>query len=56
MSLQKMWAFFRPLFGFLFFPFPWYIVRLLLINFKMVNDDRKEELRPKKMPHATTLY
>ena len=45
----------QPPFGFIF-PFSWYIVRLQLINFTMVNDDRKEELRPKKMHHATTLY
>ena len=30
-----------PLFG--FFPFSWYIVRLQLIIFTMVNDDRKQE-------------
>ena len=32
----------RPLFG-LFSPFSWYIARLKLTNFTMINEDRKKE-------------
>ena len=45
----------QPPFGFIF-PFSWYIVRLQLINFTTVNDDRKQERRRKSMHRSITRY
>ena len=39
---------YEPLLGFIF-PFSWYIVRLQLINFTGINDDRKQERRRKSL-------
>ena len=39
-----------------FFPFSWYIGRLQLINFTMVNDDRKQERRRKSIYRSIKHY
>ena len=45
----------RPHFIFIF-PFSWYIVRLQLIIFEMVNDDGKQERRRKSIHRSMTHY
>ena len=45
----------RALFIYIF-PFSWYIVRLQLIIFITVNDDRNQERRRKSMHRSITHY
>ena len=45
-----------PHFGSIFFLFYWYIVILQLINFTMVNEDRKQERRRKSIHCSITCY
>ena len=36
--------------------FSWYIVELQWTNFKMSTDDKKQEIRGKRMPGSITPY
>ena len=50
-----IWAF-TGLFLDLFFPLSWYIVGLQLINFTIVNADRKQERRRSSMLYSFKCY
>ena len=46
----------RASFWIYFLLFLWYIVKIQLINFALVNDDRKQRRKSKSMHHSITCY